>query len=646
MFMDRFTSWLLGLPRWAKRIIMLGADAVALPCVMYAAFAIRLGEWPVPADGGLLLLLALVAVVTPVLLWVGGFYRAVVRFFGNEMVKTIFGAVTASTLVQGTALLLGGVGGVPRSVLLISWALSLLYLGGSRYLIRNYFSWALHGMEDTVPVAIYGAGGGGRQLALALSQARRYRPVLYVDDDAGLRGTLIQGIPVVGRDQLPAKLKRYGAKTVVMAMPTASRQRRLDIAHFLGHLGVEVMSVPALPDIMAGTVHISDVRDVAIEDLLGRDPVPPNAELLAARIAGKSVMVTGAGGSIGSELCRQILRLGPKRLVLFERGEYELYTIDQELRQRAAELGLRVEIMPVLGTVVDRRQVEAVCRDQAVETVFHAAAYKHVPIVEANPAAGIRNNILGTLHAALAAEAAGVERFVLISTDKAVRPTNVMGATKRFAEMELQALAARGSKTVFTMVRFGNVLGSSGSVVPLFRKQILAGGPVTLTHRDITRYFMTIPEAAQLVIQAGAMAEGGEVFVLDMGAPVKIYDLAHSMIGLMGFSVREPSNPNGDITIKEVGLRPGEKLYEELLIGDDCTGTRHPMIMQAHETRLAWPEMQRLIGRVSAALDGRDTKALLELLHRHVEGFVTEDATRAVDNIVPLEKAARAGGAR
>lgn len=615
---------------------MLSADAVTLPLLMYLAYTIRLGDWA-PYFSSYMLLWLAPLVALPVL-YVAGFYRAVVRFIGAEMAWAIVASMTVTTLALTAALFMTRTIGVPRSVVIIFWALSVLYLGGSRFLVRRYLVWSLQGRSGGIPVAIYGSGSCGAQLASALSQASVYVPRVFVDDAPSRQGLTIQGIRVIGRNALARALKRHDIETVLLAMPSASRRQRLKVTNFLERLDVQVKSVPGFPDIVAGRARVEDVHDVDIEDLLGRDSVPPDAALLQASVTGYAVMVTGAGGSIGSELCRQILAQEPTRLILFERSEFQLYTIERELNQWLQQRNLKTQLVPVLGSVVSRECVERTCREHGVQTVFHAAAYKHVPIVEANPAAGVGNNILGTLHSALAAEAAGVGRFVLISTDKAVRPTNVMGATKRFAEIVLQALADRGSDTVFTMVRFGNVLGSSGSVVPLFRKQIMAGGPVTLTHRDITRYFMTIPEAAQLVIQAGAMARGGEVFVLDMGAPIKIYNLASSMIRLMGFSMCDEANPEGDIEIQVTGLRPGEKLYEELLIGADSTGTSHPMVMQAHEVHHTWAEVAATVRQLETALDADDASALVAILRSRVSGY--EPAT-SMDKVVPMKDRGR-----
>lgn len=633
MQMSAFNNWLVSLPRPAKRCVMMATDAVFLPALMFLAFAIRLGDFT-PHLPSLLLFWLAPAVALP-LLYACGFYRAVVRFIGSEMAWCILASTTLTSIILSASVFMLRIDGVPRSAVMIFWALTLLYLGGSRFLVRRYLVWSLRGGVGRVPVAVYGAGGCGVQLAFALSQASVYTPMVFVDDDPRLIGTVIQGIRVISRDKLARALKHHGIDTVLLAMPSVSRRKRVDVLSFLEPFEVQVKSVPALPDVVAGRARIEDVHDVNIEDLLGRESVPPDIQLLQASVTGRCVMVTGAGGSIGSELCRQILAQKPARLVLFERGEYQLYAISQELKHWQAGQNSQTELVPVLGSVVCQAHVERALNDNSVQTIFHAAAYKHVPIVEANPAAGIENNVLGTLHTALAAEACGVERFVLISTDKAVRSTNVMGATKRFGEMVLQALADKGCNTIFTMVRFGNVLGSSGSVVPLFRKQVLEGGPITLTHRDITRYFMTIPEAAQLVIQAGAMAQGGEVFVLDMGEPVKIYDLARSMVRLMGFSVRDDANPDGDIEINVTGLRPGEKLYEELLIGTTSTGTRHPMVMQAHEALLPWQEVDSIVNQFRDALSKDDARSLLTLLRRHVDGYQPAANTHAA-KIIPI----------
>lgn len=621
-WLSNMASWLVGLRRHTKQMVMLIVDFAALLLLVYAAFVLRLGEWQLPeAYHWMLLVTPLVSVAT---LFAAGFYRSITRYIGAEIIRSVFFSATFVCLVMVAVVLLGHIKGPPRSVIFIFGSLASLYLLSSRVAVRNILGLLLHGQDVRVPVAIYGAGSCGMQLSQALSQGSIYDTEVFVDDASHLHGTIILGKRVISPDSLAAALKKYKIETVLLAMPSVSRRRRMEIVQLLDALNVKVKSVPALPDVVVGKVRIEDVHDVDIEDLLGRDCVPPDEMLLAASVVGRSVMVTGAGGSIGSELCRQIVVQKPSKLVLYERGEFELYAIEKQLQEWLLSKGQKTQLVSILGSVTNEAQIEAVCREHKIKTLFHAAAYKHVPIVEANPLEGIENNIFGTYRAAIAAERAEVERFVLISTDKAVRPTNVMGATKRFAELILQALAGRPTKTVFTMVRFGNVLGSSGSVVPLFRKQILAGGPVTLTHRDITRYFMTIPEASQLVIQAGAMAEGGEVFVLDMGEPVKIYDLAISMIQLMGFTLKNAANPQGDIEVHITGLRPGEKLYEELLIGDDSTSTSHPMVMKAQEAMLPWETIQTLLAELDGFMQTRNAGAAVTLLCDSIQGYHPE----------------------
>jgi FlaA1/EpsC-like NDP-sugar epimerase len=487
--------------------------------------------------------------------------------------------------------------------------------------MRRFLVHVLGGALNRQPVAVFGAGGAGAQLVAGLQSCVEMFPVMVVDDAFNKQGTLLAGVPVVDREALEKACRRGKVTSVLLAVPSLSRSQRMAIVRWLETLNVKVQTVPAFSDIASGKARIEEIKDVSIEDLLGRDSVPPKPELLHRCISGKHVLVTGAGGSIGSELCRQILKLKPSCLILFEQSELSLYAIEKEMAAYIDAKGLQVELFPMLGSVVNRGHIERVCREYRVDTVYHAAAYKHVPIVEGNPSAGVRNNILGTLEAAQGAESAGVKHFILVSTDKAVRPTNVMGATKRFAEMVLQAMADRGSETVFSMVRFGNVLGSSGSVVPLFRDQIQRGGPITVTHPDVIRYFMTIPEASQLVIQAGAMAKGGEVFVLDMGEPVRIVDLARTMVHLMGLSVKDDETPSGDIELAFTGLRPGEKLYEELLIGECSVGTEHEMIMQATEERLSWDEIQFALESFRKALEKGDKVALKSLLRSYVAGY-------------------------
>lgn len=611
----------IGWPRMAKRLLMLALDALALPVLLLLAFMIRLDRGPfLPVDWWLLLAAPLVTIP---MLYLASFYRMVIRYLGSEMAYAIVvGMALASMALAALAYMVPAVA-TPRSVFIIYALLGVLYLGGSRFFARRYLLWASGKPSDRHLVVIYGAGGAGIQAASALINAGAYMPVAFVDDDASRGGELLHGLPVLNRQGLARLLNRRDIYAVLLAMPSASRSQRMDVVRFLEPFGVKVKTVPALPDIITGKARIEELRDVAIEELLGRESVPPRQELLDRAVRAKNVMVTGAGGSIGAELCRQILALAPKRLVLMEISEIALYSIEQELRALCGRCS--VEFVTVLGCVTDRALVTSVLESNNVQTVYHAAAYKHVPIVEHNVCAGVRNNVIGTQVLAEQSEKAGVERFILVSTDKAVRPTNVMGASKRLAELVLQGLAERGSSTIFTMVRFGNVLGSSGSVVPLFRDQIRQGGPVTVTHPEVIRYFMTIPEASQLVIQAGAMANGGEVFVLDMGEPVRIYDLACTMIHLMGLSRKDADNQHGDIEIRFTGLRAGEKLYEELLIGEDSSGTEHPAILRAHEEMIPWGPLSSVLVNLLDLLQQRNDNEIRALLRSCVSGYRPAD---------------------
>jgi FlaA1/EpsC-like NDP-sugar epimerase len=483
-------------------------------------------------------------------------------------------------------------------------------------LARSMILQATNSKEERGATLIYGAGSAGMQLVSALAFSARHNPVAFVDDDSSVQGTTVNGLRVYASSHIEELVGKEGISEVLLALPSASYGTRKKILNRLEHLPVHVRMLPGVAELAQGKVRVDDVRDVDIIDLLGRDPVDPDEQLLHANITGKVVMVTGAGGSIGSELCRQIARLAPRQLVLYEHSEFNLYAMESEFR----ELGMNC--LPVLGSVDNFQRMKRVCEAFDVQTIYHAAAYKHVPIVEKNPVMAIRNNIFGTWTAARAASESGVKTFVLISTDKAVRPTNVMGASKRFAELVLQGMSRQpGQQTRFVMVRFGNVLGSSGSVVPLFSDQIREGGPVTVTHQDIIRFFMTIPEAAQLVIQAGAMGEGGDVFVLDMGEPVRIMDLARRMIHLSGFHVRDDDNPDGDIEIRVTGLRPGEKLYEELLIGENVTETAHPRIMRASEEELSWQHIERYLVQFDAAIAKNDVEKIRQLLLEAVHGY-------------------------
>lgn len=610
---------LVMLPRWAKRMLMFMTDALALPILIWAAFALRLSTlMPVIQDLWILAAAPLVAVPA---LYVAGFYKSIVRYLGAEVAWSLLMGITASVVILAAMSYMVPNAAVPRSVYLIWGALALLYLGGSRFVVRRFLVGVLSGRLERQPVAVFGAGSAGAQLIAGLQSSAEFYPLMAADDAKNKQGALLAGVPVVSRETLQKACAKGKVTAVLLALPSVSRARRMEIVRWLETLNVRVQTTPAVSEIASGVARIEDVKDVAIEDLLGRDAVAPHASLLNRCVANKCVLVTGAGGSIGSELCRQILRLKPQKIVLFEHTEYALYAIERELTAEIARSELDVVVHPELGSVVSRGMLGKLCREHGVHTVYHAAAYKHVPLVEENPTAGVRNNVFGTLEAAQGAESAGVEHFILVSTDKAVRPTNVMGATKRFAELLLQGMAQRTSSTTFSMVRFGNVLGSSGSVVPVFREQIAQGGPVTVTHPEVVRYFMTIPEAAQLVIQAGGMAKGGEVFVLDMGEPVKIVDLARTLIHLMGLSVRDAENPQGDIEVIYTGLRPGEKLYEELLIGEDCVGTEHGMIMQAHEECLSWDELQETLSAFRVAIEVGDNEKLITLLCQAVKGY-------------------------
>lgn len=607
-------QWAARLPRNSKRAIMVTADLVMIPLVLYLAIALGLGNvrhlgstgwWPY-----------VVAVGTSVPIFVKlGLYRAIVRYMGGKAFYAVIVGVTLSAIILLLVDLLAKSRSLPVAAIVVYWALALVYVAGSRAMVRDMFS--LYGMRLRQPekVIIYGAGEAGVSLSTMLRGGADFDPVAFVDDKGGLQGSHINGITVYPPRDIPDLIRAHDVRRILLALPAASRRRRQEILVSIESLGVRVQSMPELSDLISGKARVDELRDVDVEDLLGRDPVPPNTALFRSCIEGKSVMVTGAGGSIGSGLCRQIVMLKPLRLVLFELSEIALYNIEAELRRVCANSGHDLEIVPLLGNAYHRQRMRDVMSACQVQTVYHAAAYKHVPIVEHNLIEGLRNNVIGTWYAAESALEAGVETFVLVSTDKAVNPANVMGASKRFAEIVLQGMQQRaGGRTRFCMVRFGNVLDSSGSVVPLFRQQIRAGGPVTVTHPEVTRYFMTIPEAVQLVIQAGAMARGGDVFVLDMGRLVRIDDLARRMIGLMGLTVRDESNPDGDIEIKYTGLRTAEKLYEELLIGSNVAGTDHPRILRAIEHSLPWERVQMLLNELLEALSVSDCKRSLDCL--------------------------------
>ncbi len=650
-FMNGIRSYLLGLPRGRKRILQVTTDVFLVWMALWMAFIVRLGvdDMINPLAQHRWLFLSAPVVAIPLFIRFG-MYRAVMRYFGNDALIAIIKAVSLSSLILGIVVYLysNHRSVVPRSIIFNYWWLSLVMVGGLRLAMRQYFlgDWfaasqhvPFASREDGLPrVAIYGAGAAGNQLVAALRMGRIMRPVAFIDDDTGISDRIISGLQVYKPKHIQRMIEATGAQEVLLAIPSSDRRRRREILGFLEGFPLHVRSVPGFMDLASGRVKVDDIQEVDIADLLGRDAVPAQAELLEHCITGQSVLVTGAGGSIGSELCRQILTLRPTTLLLFEHSEFNLYSILSELEQRVVRESLSVRILPILGSVRNQNKLLDIMKTWHVDTVYHAAAYKHVPMVEHNIAEGVLNNVMGTLSTAQAALQSGVSNFVLISTDKAVRPTNVMGSTKRLAELTLQALSrelapvlfgdksnvSRVNKTRFTMVRFGNVLGSSGSVIPLFHKQIKSGGPLTVTHPKITRYFMTIPEAAQLVIQAGSMGQGGDVFVLDMGEPVKIVELAEKMIHLSGLSVRSDKNPQGDISIEFTGLRPGEKLYEELLIGDNVVATQHPMIMSANEDHLSWDVLKGKLTELLAAVDEDDYTRVRQLLRETVSGYSPE----------------------
>jgi len=597
---------------------MLSFDSVLTVLVLLVSFSIRLDYLFLP-DGDLIwVVLGAPIIAIPVFVRFG-LYHEVIRYIGFKALWSIVQAASLYALLWGTIGFMAGVGGIPRSVLLINWLLVILALGGSRMTARWLFSGADARRNTTgaTHVVIYGAGSAGRQLSIALKEATEYKMAAFIDKDAALLGQSIHGIRVVPRDDLERLIKTKNVTEVLLAIPSLSRAQRNEIIHFLEPYPVLVRSLPGVIEIAQGKVKVADLREVSIKDLLGRDSVVSSKELLGLNITNKVVMVTGAGGSIGSELCRQILVLKPQVLVLFDQSEFALYQIHKEL----VNVGMpNVEILPVMGSVINRNRLSQIMKRFDVHTIYHAAAFKHVPMVESNNSEGVVNNIFGTLSCAQAAIDHGVDTFVLVSTDKAVRPTNTMGATKRVAELVLQSLA-EGCNTRFSMVRFGNVLDSSGSVVPLFREQIKGGGPVTVTDPEIMRYFMTISEAVELVIQSGAMAKGGDVFVLDMGEPVRILDLAEKMIRLSGLRLKDKFNPNGDIEIKFTGLRPGEKLYEELLIGGNVSKTDNPMILRAEEEMLTWDDLKLILDELELAVDSGDQGKLRQLLIKAVPGF-------------------------
>lgn len=623
--MDKL-AYIWSLPRVHKRLISLAIDTLLITFSFFMAIWVRYGEVAISVSAETWLTLAGTVVVTLIAFTRLGLYRAVLRYLTfHALTVVVLGALISALSITTFAYFFNAE--VPRTVPVIYMTFLALLCGGARMMVRSLIVQASR--KGCERVLIYGAGSTGRQLAIALRNAETYQVKGFIDNDPSLENTIIQGLTVHSSQQISRLVEKQEIEKILLAMPRATRSERKGIIDGLLHLPVEVLTVPDFKDIVNGNATVDELKDVAIEDLLGRDPVEPNPELMKANIHGKVVMVTGAGGSIGSELCRQIVRQKPKTLILFELSEYGLYEIDKELSGMVEAMQLEVEIIPLLGSVQRINRLSATMRAFGVQTVYHAAAYKHVPLVEYNVVEGVRNNVFGTYYSAKAAIEAGVESFVLISTDKAVRPTNVMGTSKRMAELVLQALAAKENDKVngtrFCMVRFGNVLGSSGSVIPLFKRQIEEGQAITVTHPDIIRYFMTIPEAAQLVIQAGAMGKGGDVFVLDMGEPVKIVDLAKNLIQLSGLEVKASDNPNGDIEIKFTGLRPGEKLYEELLIGDNVEGTDHERIMTANEQFLPLEEFNQILDNLDRACHEFDHETIRQILLETPTGFNPTD---------------------
>ncbi len=617
----------LALPRSFKQALVILLDAALCLLTVWLAWCLRLESWQPLSTPLLLTGLLSIAVALPIFVWFG-MYRAIFRHAGwNAMVAVVQAMALYGALFAGLVTVYA-FEDVPRTVGVLQPLLLLVAIGGARALVRFFLGGVYRRMlqrRSWPGVLIYGAGHTGRQLARALSDSHEQRLLGFLDDDDRLHGHSLDGRPVYAPRELPRLIAQLNATDVLLALPSASRTARNAILTQLQALPLHVRTPPTMAELSTGTVRLSDARELDVEDLLARDTVPPNDVLLNKHTRGKVVLVTGAGGSIGSELCRQILRCHPEQLLLLDASEFALYDVHQQMQQLAQKMQATTHIVPLLGSVCDKARMERVMATWTPHIVYHAAAYKHVPLVEHNPGEGVRNNVVGTWVCAEAALHARVPHFVLVSTDKAVRPTNTMGASKRLAEMVLQALAELNGPTQFSMVRFGNVLGSSGSVVPLFRRQIEAGGPLTLTHPDITRFFMTIPEAAQLVVQAGAMAQGGDVFVLDMGEPVRIADLAHRMITLSGLQVKDDANPHGDIAISIIGLRPGEKLFEELLIGNNPQPTEHKRILRAQEAHWPWERLEPRLQALVACMEADDMLGLRQCLLDLVDGFAPTD---------------------
>lgn len=630
--------------RFEKRILLIVADAILLPMVLWIALSLGQNRFLIPSGSGWSIFPLAVLIAFPIFMKLG-LYRAVLRYFRNQAVSTILLATLISTLLWAISVKLTGLADLTKSGVILYWLGSFAVITGVRLQVQKWLYGSPAQIENRKKVYIYGAGEAGTQLATLLKADPHYIVEGFIDDDPSLKGWNILGIDVQSFDKTAATLiKERDDTEVILAMPSMSRADRQFIIERLEPFPVKVRIIPHITDFTSGKLTVSDIKDIDIDDLLGRDPISPDPQLLPANIASKVVLITGAGGSIGSELCRQVLELSPKKLILLELSEFALYKIEQELTDKMRALKVDVDIERVLGSCGDKELLARLFKENKIQTIYHAAAYKHVPLVEENPIAGLNNNIFGTRTLAEKALQSQVETFILISTDKAVRPTNIMGCSKRIAELILQSLARKSKcNTVFSMVRFGNVLGSSGSVVPKFRQQIAEGGPITVTHKEITRYFMSIPEAVQLVIQAGAMAKGGDVFVLDMGESVKITELATKMIRLSGLSIKDKEHPDGDIEIHYTGLRPGEKLYEELLIGDNVQGTQHSRIMQANEEFISAQRLQRLLKELQQALSSNRINAIKMALVAIVDGYTPweikpDDHTNHDDKVVPITK--------
>jgi FlaA1/EpsC-like NDP-sugar epimerase len=614
----------INLSRVKKQIIMSLCDAIIIILVLFASFSLRLGLWYEPNGDLTLIIFGAPIIAIPVFIQFG-LYKAIIRYIDFKALWSVVQAVSLYALIWGIISLMLSIDGLPRSVILINWVLSILLIGGLRIfahaMLRSNFKLSLRNINNRgnqKRALIYGAGDAGIQLSSALEHSSEFNPVGFIDDAKDLHGRNIRGLNIYSSSNINTIIDKLQVDEILLAIPSASRSKRVSIINTLEAYSVAVRMLPGVSELAKGKVSISDLREVSMDDLLGRDPVQSNKELLGKNITNKVVMVTGAGGSIGSELCRQIKVLNPKSLILYEMNEFALYEIEKELLLGSST---NTSIYPILGSVNNRARLENIFNHFGVNAIYHAAAYKHVPMVEYNNTEGIDNNIFGTLNCAKAAISSGVETFVLISTDKAVRPTNTMGATKRFAELVLQALSSKNNNTLFSIVRFGNVLGSSGSVIPLFKKQIKNGGPVTVTDKNIIRYFMTITEAVELVIQAGSMGKGGDVFVLDMGEQVKIDELAKKMIKLSGLEIKNDLNPNGDIEIKYTGLRPGEKLFEELLIGKDTSETDNSRIMRAQEEMIEWARLEGILDELRIAINENNYLKLRELLIQAVPSF-------------------------